>query len=120
MAEWWNGIHGRLKICCLRACGFESHLGYQMKHLLWICLLAPTLCYGGAARSAFTVTVTVVASPSSGKATFETYCVKCHTFNELQNTTEQQIKEVISREGHQMVLTNKQIQDLASYLQTYY
>lgn len=27
--ECWKGIQGRLKNGCLRACGFESHLGYK-------------------------------------------------------------------------------------------
>ena len=33
-ASWWNGIHGRLKICCLKACGFESHRSYHIKMIV--------------------------------------------------------------------------------------
>ncbi len=27
--EWWNGIHGGLKIRCRKACGFDSRLAHQ-------------------------------------------------------------------------------------------
>ena len=30
MRKWWNGRHWGLKILCLRACGFESRLPYQL------------------------------------------------------------------------------------------
>ena len=31
LPKWWNGIHVRLKIACLTACGFKSHLRHNKK-----------------------------------------------------------------------------------------
>ena len=33
MPMWCNGSHGRLKICCLRACRFDSGHGYTYPNL---------------------------------------------------------------------------------------
>ena len=33
--EWWNGIHDRLKICCLQDCGCKSRLAYFMVVVQW-------------------------------------------------------------------------------------
>lgn len=36
MRIWWNGRHGRLKICCRKACGFKSHYPHLLfKHTLY-------------------------------------------------------------------------------------
>ena len=35
MARWWNGIHGSLKNCSRKGCGFEPHSGYQLMKSFW-------------------------------------------------------------------------------------
>ena len=34
MRIWWNGRHGRLKICCRKTCGFKSHYPHLLFKLI--------------------------------------------------------------------------------------